>query len=148
MDHKVSRLHMIIFMQKDLKVSMEFYKKLGFMVGFFVPEKWCELKIGDIKIGLCPIEYKDFEGPHSGVVFEIKDLKNSYEFFKNEGITFANELVDAEHGYMITCVDPSGNMFDLYEPKAINFPKSCKESCSKNDDLGCCAKETTRSGCC
>lgn len=149
----VVSVYMIILMQKDLQLGMEFFKKLGLKVVFYIPGKWCELQIGSMKIGLCPaLEHET--GKKTGIVFEVKDLHLSYQTLKSEGVYFLNEPTVATHGIMVTCSDLSGNIFDLYQPthdqvKSVLEGKECclaQDKDSVNDQ--CCKNEKIKNSCC
>lgn len=136
----LKRVSMIILMQKDLEAAVAFYKKLGVAVVFHVKDKWAELQLGDIQIGLCPIA--EHPGMYrTGIVFEVENLKEMHQAMKDQ-FSFLNEPVEAPHGVMISLQDPSGNIFDLYQPT----PEKLKEYMAKNQTAGieadgCCSSE-------
>jgi len=151
----VTGVYMVIIMQEDLQKGVEFYTQLGLKEVFHIPSKWCELEVGGVRIGLCPAPEVP-KGHHSGLVFQVEDLNSTYEMLKEKGISFLNEPVTATHGIMVSCADPSGNMFDLYQPthdkvkKALQESgKMCADECKFDASRGCC-KKTPRSsnGCC
>ena len=151
---KVTGVYMVIVMQEDLQKGIEFYTQLGLKVMFHIPGKWCELEAGGVRIGLCPSSTIE-KGKHSGLVFQVADLMASYEAFKESGVTFLNEPVTATHGIMVSCADPSGNMFDLYQPTHDNVKKVlqdagkiCADSCNFDASRGCCKQPKNPGGCC
>ncbi len=146
---------MIIVMQEDLQKAMDFYTKLGLKVVFYIPGKWAELQIGDVKIGLCPTATPLAKNHHTGVVFQVDDVMETYKSLKEDGFEFANEPVVATHGIMVSCVDPSGNLFDLYQPTHDKVKqvlekagKLCGDSCGKSNEGTCCRVPQKTNGCC
>ncbi len=166
MSQAVIGVYMVILMQEDLAVGTEFYKKLGLKLIFHIPGKWSELEAGGIKIGLCPSKiaakgdhsehvFQATKGSHSGLVFQVTDVVATYKTLQEQGIVFLNEPTVATHGIMVSCADPSGNMFDLYQPthdklkKAVHGAGLCPGgACGSNQDESCCKIDKTRTGCC
>lgn len=163
----VTKLSMIILMERDIDAAVDFYARLGLAITFRMRDKWAELSCGDIKIGLCPTT-QQFDDRHAGVVFEVPDLTDLYGKLKDE-INFVVPPVEKPHGIMASIKDPSGNILDLYQPtpeKLAEFiadikqkgeaedqccgGKACSddqegdyaqavdESCCSNDETGCC----------
>lgn len=154
MEQAVTGVYMVIVMQEDLKAGVEFYTKLGLKVAFHIPDKWCELEVGGVRVGLCPASAVE-KGKHTGLVFQVADLMATYEEFKEAGIAFLNEPVTATHGIMVSCADPSGNMFDLYQPTHDNVKKTlqeagkmCGDDCNFDASRGCCKQSKNPGGCC
>ena len=154
MEKAVSGIYMFILMQQDLQKGVDFYTKLGLKVVFCIPGKWAELEINGLKIGLCPAPTVE-TGRHSGLVFQVEDLQAAYDVLKKEEFPFVNEPTVATHGIMVSCTDPSGNMFDLYQPTHDKVKKAleeagvmCKGSCGKNGQGACCKTVQKSNGCC
>lgn len=49
---------------------------------------------------------------------EVKDIESVINDLKGKRVHFRNELVKANAGNQILVVDPSGNLIELFEPKA------------------------------
>lgn len=110
----VQKVHMIILMQPDLQAAIDFYTQLGLKLVFHIKGAWAEMKLGDVKIGLCPTGVV-MEGNRTGVVLEVQDINQVYEKYKDT-ILFVNEPKAAVHGSMVSFKDPGGNILDLYQP--------------------------------
>ncbi len=151
----VTGVYMVILMQEDLQASTEFYKKLGLKVVFHIPGKWSELEVGGMKIGLCPSP-ATAKGHHSGLVFQVADVMATYAALKEEGIAFLNEPTVAAHGIMVSCADPSGNMFDLYQPTLDKMKQAIDEAhglcgggaCGVCETGSCRKSSKPKTGCC
>ncbi len=155
MERAVTGVYMIILMQENLEKAVDFYKKIGLKLVFYIPGKWSEMEIGGVRIGLSPSSVPVARDRHTGVVFQVDDLMVAYQNLKDEGVVFANEPTVATHGIMVSCVDPSGNMFDLYQPTHDKLKKTleeagklCKDSCGKNGQDACCKNIQKSNGCC
>lgn len=147
-DAMVQSLYMVVLMQEDLQQAIEFYERLGLQKLFYLPEKWAEFGVNGVRIGLCPAEHVE-KGKHTGIVFQVQDMQETYEQLTAHGVEFSTAPITATHGLMASCYDPSGNKIDLYQPthhkvkevldeaqKAERNGENKKESAS-----GCCQKK-------
>lgn len=156
----VKKLAMMIVMENDLQVAVEFYQKLGLELVFHVPHRWAEFKINDLQIGLCPTDEK-VQLNRTGIVFEVEDLNTFYQERKDT-ITFLDKPSEAAHGIMASIQDPSGNILDLYQPTPEKIkelseklkkedeccgPKGCSPE-QMPDEQGCCSDEQNSEQCC
>ena len=112
----IKKANMFIMMAQDklFEPTVEFYKKMGLIQKFHLKDKWAEFGLENILIGLCPTE-EELPDRRVGIVFEVEDLKKIYTDYKDL-VTFLAEPVEAIHGIMASVKDPSGNVFDLYQP--------------------------------
>jgi len=136
----LKKLGMAILMEHDLEKAVIFYKNLGLTLKFHLDNQWAEFALGDTKIGLCPSNKS--EGLRkTGLVFEVEDLKNTYQKFKGEGVEFLHEPIEKIHGMMVSFKDPSDNVIDLYQPTPDKVRDLVTRVAQEGD--GCCgAKET------
>ncbi len=138
----VQRLGMIILMQSDLQVAKAFYEALGFSTVFHVPDKWVEMTGAGIKIGLCPTAPR--EGFYqTGLVFEMVDVRSFYEKEVGRDI-FLNEPIEKIHGIMVSVKDPSGNIFDLYQPtpeKVAALARNAAQQEESDSQKKCCGNK-------
>ncbi len=104
---------------KDIKVSREFYEKLGFkVIDGEEADNWLILRTGDTTIGL-------FQGMFDKnlLTFVPKDVRAVQKKLKAEGIELITEAEGEEGPASITLIDPDGNpiLFDQhpedYQPK-------------------------------
>ena len=51
-------------------------------------------------------------------VLEVQDLPTLAARMREAGVPFRNEIVDGPGGRQILCEDPSGNVVELFEPRA------------------------------
>lgn len=109
------KVGMLILMENDLEKAIEFYQKLGFPLVFHLKEKWAEMSIGDVKLGLAPTD-QQLPDRHTGIILEIADVKKAYTELSEKGVTFIREPFEAVHGIMTSIKDPGGNIMDLYQP--------------------------------
>ena len=128
----VTRLAMIILMEHDLEVAINFYQKLGLKLVFHVKDQWAELALEGTQIGLCPTEQEPFER-HTGVVLQVEDLMELFHELKDQ-IPFLSDPTSAAHGIMVSVKDPGGNIIDLYQPT----PEKVKELMQTIQDAACC----------
>lgn len=137
---KVSKVSMIILMQPDIAQAVTFYQNLGLKLMFHLKEKWAELDMNGVKIGLCPTSTPAHE-KRVGVVFEVPNLHAFYEEHKETNM-FIGSPQEALHGIMISVKDPGNNVFDLYQPtpeKLATFVRRVAgQPCCKDQTDGCC----------
>ncbi len=110
----IEKVHMVILMQPDLGAAIEFYKQLGVKLIFHIKGKWAEMKLGEVKIGLCPTEHM-MDGHRTGIVLQVAHVQAVYDEYKDT-ISFLTEPKEAVHGIMVSFKDPGGNILDLYQP--------------------------------
>lgn len=147
----VKKIAMVIFMQKDLAAAVAFYAKLGIPVVFELKNRWAELRVGDVQIGLCPTE-SELSDFRTGVVFEVEDVRGAYQALKDE-VTFLSEPVEAVHGVMVSLKDPGNNIIDLYQPtpekvRALAEKIKQEEGCCKGNEHNECADDEDQNTCC
>jgi hypothetical protein len=130
------RVNMIIFLETDIQAALEFYLKLGLVEVFNIPNRWVELQLGDVKIGLCPTSSPVQTIRSTGVVFEIDDVKAFYEKHKTE-FDFLGEPKEALHGIMVSIKDPGGNIIDLYQPTPERIKEVLSQDISELKGQGC-----------
>ena len=101
----IKKVGMLIVMETDIAKAVEFYQKLGLKLVFHLKDKWAEMRLGDIKFGLCPASTTQ-EG-HTGIVLEVEDMDGTFKALQEKGIEFLNEPIEATHGIMVSFKDPS-----------------------------------------
>ncbi len=140
----IEKMHMVILMQSDLTAAIEFYKQLGVNLIFHIKGKWAEMKLGEVKIGLCPTDHM-MDGHRTGIVLQVADVQEVYDEHKDR-ISFLTEPKEAVHGIMVSFKDPGGNILDLYQPtpeKVVELvKKTAKEDCCGRDERCCEAEQS------
>lgn len=155
----IKSLHMVILMQPNLQAAIDFYSDLGIKLIFHIKERWAEMRLGDVKIGLCPTQHA-IDNVRTGIVLEVTDLKKVYQELKDR-VSFLSEPKEAVHGIMVSFKDPGGNLLDLYQPtpeKVSDLVKKTAESTNADDETGsksacasadsCCKMRTNDIACC
>jgi catechol 2,3-dioxygenase-like lactoylglutathione lyase family enzyme len=144
---------MVILMQPNLQAAIDFYSDLGIKLIFHIKERWAEMRLGDVKIGLCPTQ-QVIDNVRTGIVLEVADLKKVYQELKDR-VSFLSEPKEAVHGIMVSFKDPGGNLLDLYQPtpeKVSDLVKKTAESSKSDDGCGstgsCCKMQTNDIACC
>ncbi len=132
MSADIQKVHMLILMQPDIAKAIAFYQKLGLKLVFHIKEKWAEMQLGDIKIGLCPTATVP-EWHRTGIVLQVNDIKKTYEALKDE-VEFIAEPKEATHGIMVSFKDPAGNLLDLYQPTPEKVTQLVKEAVEQNPE--------------
>ena len=132
----ISRVAMFILMQNDLEKAVEFYKSLGLNVLFHLKDRWAELEIGDVKLGLCPTT-QELPDRHTGIVLQVGNLKAFTEKHK-DALELMNEPVEKVHGIMVSFKDPGGSILDLYQPTPEKVQEVMKKA---KEEGGCCKKD-------
>jgi len=103
---------------KDIKVSKEFYVKIGFQkIGGDQSQGWLILKNGDHTIGLFQGMFEDniltFNpgwDKDCNKLAQFTDVRDLYKKFKSEGIEISSEPIDNDKGpASFSITDPDGN---------------------------------------
>ena len=110
---------------KDIKVSKDFYEKLGFeFFGGDMEQNWVILKNGNSIIGLFQgmfenniITFNPKWDENAQTIESLPDIRKIQEEFKNKGISIPDEVDEKSEGpasFMLT--DPDGNaiLFDQH----------------------------------
>lgn len=120
------KVGMLILMENELEKAIAFYQALGFPLAFHLKDKWAELIIGDVKLGLAPVS-QSLPDRHTGIILEVPDVKQAYIDLQSRGVLFIREPFEAVHGIMASIKDPGGNILDLYQPT----PEKVREMAQK-----------------
>lgn len=132
----ITKLNMVILLQKDMHKAVEFYQNLGLHLKFHMAGKWAEFILNDLKIGLCPTS-SHVDGFRTGLVLEVDDLYKTYNALKDT-INFVNKPLEKAHGIMVSLKDPGGNIIDLYQAT----PEKLKELMEKAKQRDACCGGT------
>lgn len=110
---------------KDVRVSKEFYEKLGFSVfAGEISQNWLIMKSGDTAIGLFQGMFDEniltFNPGWDSNATQLKaftDIRDLQKHLKSQGLEFVNEADESGNGpASFTVVDPDGNpiLFDQH----------------------------------
>ena len=117
------------YLVSDVDLSIAFYTKhLGFALKQQFGPAMAILTRGDLTLWLAgPMAsaarpMPDGRTPEPGgwnrIVLEVRDLPALAAAMRAGGASFRNEIVDGPGGQQILCEDPSGNVVELFEPRA------------------------------
>lgn len=147
-EQHLKSVSMLILMVPDIAQAVEFYTKLGLTQKFHLKEKWAELELGTVRIGLCPA--KEVFDRRTGIVLEVADVKAFCQANK-ENITLVGEPVEAVHGVMGSFKDPGGNIIDIYQPTPERvkelLEKAKREEQAGKASGGCCGESEAACPC-
>ncbi len=116
----------IRYIVKDVDSSIKFYcEQLGFALKQQFGPAMAIVEMGDIQLWLAGPQAsasKPMPGgtqPESGgwarFVLPVKDIEQTVAELKTAGVTFRNDIVSGPGGQQILCLDPSGNVVELFE---------------------------------
>jgi catechol 2,3-dioxygenase-like lactoylglutathione lyase family enzyme len=117
------------YLVSDVDLSIAFYTKhLGFALQQQFGPAMAILTRGDLTLWLAgPMAsaarpMPDGRTPEPGgwnrIVLEAQDLPALAAAMREGGVSFRNEIVEGPGGRQILCEDPSGNVVELFEPRA------------------------------
>lgn len=55
-------------------------------------------------------------GGWNRIVLEVTDIDAQVELMREAGVRFRNDIVDGPGGRQILCLDPCGNLVELFQP--------------------------------
>lgn len=110
----------------DVDASVSFYTKhLGFALRQQFGPNMAILDRGDLTLWLAGRQASasrpmpDGAVPESGgwnrFVLEVTDLPTFIETLQDDGVSFRNTMIEGPGGRQILCLDPSGNVIELFE---------------------------------
>ena len=103
---------------KDIDVSKEFYKKLGFKVfGGEITQKWLIMVNGDSVIGLFQgmiekntLTFNPGWDQNANILDPFTDIRELQQHLKEQGVAFVSEVDENTEGpASFTLLDPDGN---------------------------------------
>ena len=103
---------------KDIEVSKEFYKKLGFKVfGGEITQKWLIMVNGDSVIGLFQgmiekntLTFNPGWDQNANILDPFTDIRELQQHLKEQGVAFVSEVDENTEGpASFTLLDPDGN---------------------------------------
>ena len=111
----------------DVDAAVEFYvSKLGFEVDQQFGRAIALLERDDLTLIVSgpmasasrPMSDGAQPGPGGWArfVLSVDDLESYVAGLRAEGVEFRNEILDGPGGKQILCVDPSGNVIELFQP--------------------------------
>lgn len=117
------------YLVSDVDLSIAFYTKhLGFALQQQFGPAMAILTRGDLTLWLAgPMAsaarpMPDGRTPEPGgwnrIVLEVRALPALAAAMREGGVSFRNEIVEGPGGRQILCEDPSGNVVELFEPRA------------------------------
>lgn len=117
------------YMVDDVDDAVQFYvSRLGFEVKEQYGSAIAILVRGDLELIVAgpktsaarPMLDGAIPGPGGGwsrFILEVDDLESWVLRLKDEGVEFRNDIVEQGGRKQILCVDPSGNVVELFQPE-------------------------------
>ncbi len=111
----------------DVDEAVAFYvSELGFELEQQYGPAMAILAHGDLKLWVAgprasasrpmPDGAKPSPGGWSRFVLTVDDLETRVSKLTDDGVKFKNDLVEGPGGKQILCIDPSGNVVELFQP--------------------------------
>ena len=111
----------------NVDTAVEFYvSKLGFRLEQQFGPAMAILERGDLRLWVAgpkasaskpmPDGSKPVPGGWSRFVLTVDDLEDLVSRLKQDGVRFKNDILEGPGGKQILCLDPSGNVVELFQP--------------------------------
>ncbi len=111
----------------DVDQAVAFYTgKLGFVLAQQFGPAMAILERGDLRLWVAgppasaskpmPDGTKPVPGGWSRFVITVEDLEGLVARLRQDGVDFRNDIVEGPGGKQILCLDPSGNLVELFQP--------------------------------
>ena len=116
------------YIVNDVDIAVEFYtNKLGFNLQEQYGQAMAILQLDDLNLWVAgpkssaaqpmPDGSQPKPGGWSRFVLTVHDLQNLVTRLEQDGVRFKNEILHGPGGQQILCLDPSGNIVELFQPK-------------------------------
>ena len=111
----------------DVEKAIAFYtSKLGFALEQQFGPAMAILKLDDLQLWIAgppasaskpmPDGSKPVPGGWNRIVVTVDDLEDLVTRLRGEGVGFKNDILEGPGGKQILCLDPSGNIVELFQP--------------------------------
>jgi len=115
------------YMVDDVEAGVAFYcSHLGFTLDQQFGPAMAILTRNDLTLWLAgppasarkpmPDGTKPVPGGWNRIVLTVEDLKGLVDRLRKAGLKFRNDILAGPGGKQILCLDPSGNLIELFEP--------------------------------
>ena len=115
------------YIVNDVEKSVAFYvSKLGFEIEAQYGPAMAILVHGDLTLWVAgprasasrpmPDGAQPAPGGWCRFVLTVDDLASYVSKLKDDGVAFKNDIVEGPGGKQILCIDPSGNVVELFQP--------------------------------
>jgi catechol 2,3-dioxygenase-like lactoylglutathione lyase family enzyme len=115
------------YIVNDVQKSVEFYTShFGFKLEQQFGPAMAILERGDLRLWVAgppasaskpmPDGTKPVPGSWNRIVIVVEQLEELVTKLRAAGVEFRNEVVSGPGGKQILCMDPSGNLVELFEP--------------------------------
>ncbi len=119
----------IRYIVDDVEASIAFYtQQLGFVLNQQFGPAMAIVQFEDIQLWLAgpsasaskpmPNGDKPEPGGWSRFVLPVSDIERKVAELRSNGVSFKNDVVSGPGGKQILCIDPSGNVIELFESAA------------------------------
>ena len=117
----------IRYIVDDVSTAIEFYaSKLGFRVEQQYGPAMAILERDDLRLWIAgpkasasrpmPDGSQPVPGGWSRFVITVDDLETFVSDLKQNGVQFKSDIIEGPGGKQILCLDPSGNIVELFQP--------------------------------
>jgi predicted enzyme related to lactoylglutathione lyase len=111
----------------DVEKALAFYtSSLGFTVEPQFGPAMAILKLDDLHLWIAgplasaskpmPNGVKPQPGGRCRIVVTVDNLEETVARLRNQQVAFKNEILDGPSGKQVLCLDPSGNIIELFQP--------------------------------
>jgi len=115
------------YIVEDVDASIAFYtSKLDFRLEQQFGPAMAILKLGDLQLWIAgpmasaskpmPDGSKPAPGGWCRFVVTVSNLEDMVTRLRQEGVGFKNDILEGPGGKQILCIDPSGNIVELFQP--------------------------------
>ena len=117
----------IRYIVDDVDKAVEFYtsnldfrleKQFGPAIALLERDGLCLLVSGPIASASRPMPdgSKPSPGGWSRFLIDVDDIESVVSRLKRNGVQFKNDIIEGPGGKQILCLDPSGNVVELFQP--------------------------------
>jgi lactoylglutathione lyase len=114
----ITKLDNVYYFVTDVRRALTFYRDILGLKVLDQDDFWATLDLAGVRFGLHKASAEEFlpssmKRAGATVTFQVSDIDEAYNFYKNKGVNFLGEISRNPWGSHVSFTDLDGNLLDL-----------------------------------